>query len=500
MSSLSPADPSFPHFLPILSAPPLGAPSHLRMRSSREIKASPINIGYECLDRDMWHRQKAFPHVAKTGVKWARVQTGWSRCELADGVFSFDWLDEIVDELLEIGVQPWFNIGYGNRLHTDAPAPDAVGWAPVYADSAVLAWRRFVSKLTAHFRDRVRHYEVWNEPDIRVFWKGAPPDPVKYAELVAVTAEEIRRQHPDAVIIGAALSRGIDQHSLEFLERSLGAGMGRHVDVLSYHCYRPRPEGMRPREGQALRAMLARHQLNPRIWQGEAGCPSAMSKAEAMCGIPWDETRQAKWLLRQMIVDLDQEVELTTHFHLADFHNYFNDGPGNRNAYFGLLRLDGYTRKPSYFAFQSICNLFDADTRVDRELQCRYDVDETPAPGAATKDWMLTHAVPFSRRGRPFLAYWYPSELNPERYDQPLFHPGRVTLTLTRATGLQLPDPVLVDLVNQQAWRVAAKVVAFPYTATADAGRQLVFENLPLLDHPLVLTDASALDFLDPKS
>jgi len=490
-----PADTQFRPLHLFESGSTLGTPRKLRMRSSREIQASPINIGYECLDRDMWDREKAFPQLAETGVKWARVQTGWGRCELADGVFSFAWLDEIVDELIGIGVQPWFNVTYGNRLHTAAPAPDAVGWAPVYSESAARAWRRFVRELTKHFRDRVRHYEVWNEPDIRVFWKGVPPDPLKYAELVAITAEEIRRLHPDAVIIGGALSRGVDQHSLEFLERALGAGMGRHVDVISYHCYRPRPEGLRARETLALRAMLARHRLNPRIWQGEGGCPSEMSKAEAMAGIPWTEEKQAKWLLRQMIVDLDQEVELTSHFHLSDFHNYFNDGPGNRNAYFGLLRLKGHTRKPSYFAFQSLCNLFDSDTRIDRELQCRLDVDETTSTGAAPKDWMLTQVVPFVRRGQPLLAFWYPAELNPERYGQLPFQAGRVTITLTRKPGMELKDPVLIDLVNQQAYCVTAKTLPFPYAPATDSGQQFVFEDLPLLDHPLLLTDASAVDF-----
>lgn len=473
----------------------LAVPRRLRMRTSLEIKGSPINICYECLDRDMWQREKAFPHLAETGVKWARVQTGWSRCELEDGVFSFEWLDEIVDELIGVGVQPWFNVCYGNQLHTAAPAPDAVGWAPIYAESAVVAWRRFVGALVDHFKDRVQYYEVWNEPDIVVFWKGTPPDPVKYAELVAITAEEIRQHFAEAIIIGGALSRGADQHSLEFLDRALRAGMGKHLDVLSYHCYRPRPEGMRGRETQALKAILKRHQLDLPVWQGEGGCPSEMSQAEAMCGIPWTEPKQAKWLLRQMIGDLDHGLALTSHFHLSDFHNYFNDGPGNRSAYFGLLRLKDYSRKPSYYAFQSMCNLFDGDTQIDRELLCRFDVDETAVPGAAPKDWMLTQAVPFVRRGRPFVAFWYPAELNPERYDQLPYETGRVKLTLSRVSGLNLKDPVILDLVNQQAYGVTSTAQPFPYAQAPDAGQQLVFENLPLLDHPLVLTDASALDF-----
>ena len=62
------------------------------------------------------------------GAKYARVQPGWSRTELVRGQYDFTWLDRTVDKLLAGGIQPWLNLGYGNMLYTDAPAPDACGW------------------------------------------------------------------------------------------------------------------------------------------------------------------------------------------------------------------------------------------------------------------------------------------------------------------------------------------------------------------------------------
>ena len=79
----------------------------LKTRSSQEIVKSKIGIGFECLDRQMWDdNDEAYRLVGELGVKHARVQTGWSRCEEVKGQYDFAWLDRVVNKLLEQGVQP----------------------------------------------------------------------------------------------------------------------------------------------------------------------------------------------------------------------------------------------------------------------------------------------------------------------------------------------------------------------------------------------------------
>ena len=90
----------------------------LKTRRSTEIKSSPFGVGFECLDRDMWDKEQAWPVIDGLGIKWARVQTGWAKCEKKEGVYDFAWLDEIVDKLIERGVQPWLSFSYGNPVYT----------------------------------------------------------------------------------------------------------------------------------------------------------------------------------------------------------------------------------------------------------------------------------------------------------------------------------------------------------------------------------------------
>jgi len=63
---------------PFAGLPTIGK---LKPRSSASIKASPLGVGYETLDRQHFDPVKTYQHAAQLGVKWARCQTGWARTE-----------------------------------------------------------------------------------------------------------------------------------------------------------------------------------------------------------------------------------------------------------------------------------------------------------------------------------------------------------------------------------------------------------------------------------
>ena len=81
----------------------------------------------------MFNPEKAYDKLAMIGAKWVRIQSGWERTEQEKGVYDFEWLDSIVDNLLERGLVPWINLVYGNGLYDDDAAKvfGAVGCPPV---------------------------------------------------------------------------------------------------------------------------------------------------------------------------------------------------------------------------------------------------------------------------------------------------------------------------------------------------------------------------------
>lgn len=107
---------------------------------SKESRANRLGVGFECLDRKVFDPEKVYDKIAKSGLKFARCQTGWARTETQKGKYDFSWLDSVVDNLRARGIQPWFNVGYGNPLYMDnLTNPTGVGHVPLYYGEGVPA-------------------------------------------------------------------------------------------------------------------------------------------------------------------------------------------------------------------------------------------------------------------------------------------------------------------------------------------------------------------------
>jgi hypothetical protein len=420
----------------------------LKTRPSSAIQASPLSVGYETLDRKLFDPAKTFERAAQLGVKWARCQTGWVRCETTRGTYDFAWLDEVVDGLLKIGIQPWFNLGYGNPLYTPQADATAVGWVPVFDEEAMKGWMAFTVALAEHFKGRVTHWEIWNEANITGFWKPGKPDAASYVKLVEQTAPLIREKIPGAVIIGGAFA-GIP---MGYYEACLDAGLAKHIDRVSYHPYRPTPEKGYDDEIKKMRDLLKKHGAeHVKLWQGENGCPSKKGSSGALSQQEWNETRQAKWVTRRIMSDLRLEIELTSYFLIVDLIGY----RGKTNLK-GLLRGEDYSAKPAYYAYRNLCTLFDAEAK---RFKMTFKIE-----GAEKTN---TCAAGFKRNGKPLVAYWAVEDLTK---DMPA---TKVKLVLGEAERAQMPNPALLDPLSGKIYRVTS------------------FEVLPLADYPLILADES---------
>ncbi|MFZ5830651.1 MAG: GH39 family glycosyl hydrolase [Planctomycetota bacterium] len=452
----------------------------VKPQSALAIEKSPLSVGFETLDRQMFDPARTYEHLARLGAKHARCQTGWARTETQRGKYDFGWLDDVVDNLRKIGVQPWFNLGYGNPLYTpEATDHGAVGWAPVFSEDARAGWLRFVAAAAEHYRDRVNQWEIWNEPNITNFWKPSKPDAKAYVELVRITAPVIRKRVPNAMIIGGAYA-GIP---MPYIEECLEAGMAELVDRVSYHPYRPMPEtGTRGFASYAaeiarLRELVAQYRQGAELWQGENGCPSqgGPGSAGALSQLDWNEQRQAKWLVRRIITDMSLGLELTSYYHTVDMVGRAGMAMyAGKINYKGLLRANEYTPKPAYFAYQCLAALFDA--RTQRAPEARMETASEPPEAfqsAVFERWQeWSHAA--GKPGRAIVAWWAAADL------QKPFEPQRVDLKLTSPAGCAPESPVLVDPLSQE-------VRTLPQPERT--GEAVVFRGMPLRDYPLFVTD-----------
>jgi hypothetical protein len=315
------------------------------------------------------------------------------------------------------------------------------------------------------------HWEIWNEPNIAGFWRPKAPNAADYVELVKITAPLLRRALPDAVLIGGSYAR----IPFRYIEECLQAGIGPLIDKLSYHPYRPQPEWNYASEVRALRRLVESYRPGIGLWQGENGAPSSSSKDStgALSNLAWTETSQAKWLLRRILTDLALDVEVTSYFLIADIVNYITAaGTSAKTNYKGVLRGRDYTRKPSYYALQNLCALFDSETR-------RTDFVIGFDRANSRLDEMLISSASFARHGAPVYAYWYPADL------QAGYAPATVRISIWSGKDAMLRDPVIADPLTGEIRR--------PEDAKQAADGFWHLERAPLLDYPLLITDSSVV-------
>jgi Glycosyl hydrolases family 39 len=125
-------------------------------------------------------------------------------------------------------------------------------------------WREFVRTLVSRYKDRILVWEIWNEADVPMHWSGSVQDLVA---LTRAASEEIRKQQPNAVVIGPNVT-GI---GLRMLHNFLMAGGGQYVDAVSVHTYLSRAPGQSGTAVRNLREILKNLGMADKpIWNTEA--------------------------------------------------------------------------------------------------------------------------------------------------------------------------------------------------------------------------------------
>ncbi len=442
----------------------------LKTLTSKEVEKSYVSIGFECLDRELFNPEKCYDLLAETGVKYARCQTGWAKCEQKKGEYDFSWLDSVVDNLVLRGVTPWFNVGYGNPLYMkDAPNLTAVGCVPMYyGDETLTAWKNFVTAFCERYKDRVEHFEIWNEPDLSHFWHPKDPNPKEYADFVNLTAEVIKKSHPTAKIgvdVSAPYSFGFNDILIQNLKT---------LDFFSVHAYSTVPEFRYENAIKRIRKTLDRNGFEKaEIWQGEGGYPSWAYKGHWLVPNGADsETAQAIWQLRRYFIDVSLGLKRSSFFQMADMWEKRYDKAQEtikKPAAHGILNGITYTPKLSHTTIRHLSTIFSGDIAPAEEYLA-VDIN-CPTP----LELLAVQTATFKKDEKPLYSYWLPTSVADET-------PMNYTATVSVEP---MSNPVLIDTLTGEVFEVEEK---------KEWNDLAYYVNLPLENYPLILTEKSLFE------
>ena len=472
--------------------------------ASGEIRHSRLGIGFEKLDRAAFDPEKAYDKVAAIGVKWVRIQSGWNRTEKEKGIYSFEWLDPIVDNLAARGLKPWMCLCYGNGLYNERAAKvfGAVGCPPLTGEERA-AWSRYVTAVVKRYTGKVDWYEVWNEPDGVGCWKHGVSG-TEYGELVKLTAAAVKQGNPEAKVIGGAQYK----FGLEWLSAMLATGAAEVMDGYTYHSYKVHEEYL-PAMVRSISALI--HWYNPKIKiiQGETGAQSRSDGRGAFGGSAWTQLKQAKFMVRHTITDFQNDVMFSSYFSSLDMMEAINGAVGDTASYkdfgyFGVLGADfdengkatgSYSPKLSYRTLQTLASIFREDFKL-ADLPVSLSPELSQRILWYEEETSRFTQVGFSKpNGSYAFAYWKPTNLLTETFDSTIsIHsaamPGKPRLVdLLDGSVYEIPDSMI-----QRSWAAEkvdpdGTVTMIPEEQTYDPKlNYYCFHHLPVKDYPLLLT------------
>ena len=449
-------------------------------KKSSEVKSCFVGLGFEKLDRDAFDPEKAYDKVANLGVKWIRILSGWQKTERIPGVYNFAWLDGVVDNLIKRGLIPWICLSYGNELYDDN-AKNVIGGTacpPVHTPEQAEAWGKYVKAVTEHYKDRITHYEIWNEPEWCWTDGGHPKD---YGIMALESAKIIRSVYPEAKIIIGALAA----QELYFINTVLATpGLPELVDFISFHLYNHN-EGIIIPFVQSLRALCKTYNPNIEIINGESGCQSA-NGAGALAGGAWNEELQAKYVARHVITNIMAGVEFYSYFSALDMREadfVKKEGYDFKDyGYFGLIRADfdengfatgEYSLKPSYYVVQNYCSIFSDGFTLEELPVWRRPLNNTRIFQWDCEELSIMSQGFRKENGSAALVYWNSKDLmTVQKYES----------SVSFVTANMPNDIKIIDPISGEIFEVGED------NRDATKEGQIILKNLPLRDYPLILT------------
>jgi hypothetical protein len=276
---------------------------------------------------------KRLEAMKEAGITWDRCDFWWGRIEPEKGRFVYDDFDWVIEQYRQSGIQLMPILCYFSAW-SDHHAP--------VTDEERQLFARYVYNTVSRYRNVVKFWEIWNEPNINEFWHPTP-NARDYYELLKVSYEAAKRADPDCIVVGASTA-GTD---FAFIDELLTHGGGQFMDVISVHPYQGDLGSLSPDAGgleptmRGLRMLLAEHGVDIPIWITEMGHRTPGGEGHTHV----TEQQQAAYLVRSYVLAQAAGVERLFWFNLQDWSERW-----------GIIDMD-FNRKPSHTAYRHMTEM-----------------------------------------------------------------------------------------------------------------------------------------------
>lgn len=285
--------------------------------------------------------------------------------------YNFQYIDTLYDALLALHIRPFVELSFmPSKL---ASGSNTVFWwkGNITPPKDMAKWKGLIAALMTHWKQRYGeaeiskwYFEVWNEPDLKIFFTGSAED---YLHLYQATAITIKGICPQCRVGGpASADFPMEKKFLQYV-------IANHVpvDFMSSHIYAIKHGFVDNATGQVSttfdtspdtivgRMMASReliqHSALPNLELHFTEWGSSYTSTDPL----HDQYHQASFILEK----IREASPYVTSMSYWTFTDIFEErGPRFTPFYggFGLLNYEGI-RKPSYFAYKFLSQLGSSD-------------------------------------------------------------------------------------------------------------------------------------------
>lgn len=269
--------------------------------------------------------------AANLRMRWIRMDFDWFRIEPQRGVFRWEEFDRAVDRAAEQNLEILATLAYTPAWASSVPGDPRTSDPP----AEMGFWTDVVGQAVGRYRQRVRYWQLWNEPNVREFWTGSM---VQYrTQILEPGAATAKSVSPGSRIVAPGLANLRDWR--DWFREILKARDV--IDVVNHHSYASDGREAllnleRDTPGQpSLRTLIRELGVEGKpFWITETGRRSDAGNQRAY--------------YEDVVALLEEKTWVARLF----FYHYW-DGPGQGNGGFGIVNQD-LSRKPAYGFLQSV--------------------------------------------------------------------------------------------------------------------------------------------------
>ena len=320
-------------------------------------------------DLGVVHRECGFKYVRFHGLLQDEMGV-YSEDKEGQPSYNFQYIDALYDAILKIGMKPFVELGFMPQAL--ASGGKTVFWwkGNITPPKNYQRWERLIRALTEHWTARYGaaevkqwYFEVWNEPNLDIFWSG---DQAEYFKLYEATARAIKSVSPDYRVGGPATAGN------GWVPETIDMAVRRQLplDFISTHDYGVKGAGVDEQGVQQLHLVADDGAIINAVRNVRSQIASSESPGLPLHYTEWstsysprdpvhDSYISASYILSKL-KGTEGYADSMSYWTFTDIFEENGPVPSPFHGGFGLLNFQGL-RKPSFYAYQFLNKLGDVE-------------------------------------------------------------------------------------------------------------------------------------------